>query len=101
MGFSQSPAARLAPERPDLRVLYRAVDRDETARADFVALTREAGSWPPGVPTFAIDGRVLVNFDDTAPSHESLMALLDKSVAPALGFELPWIGPIDVSERSR
>jgi len=87
--------ARLTAERPELHVVYRAVDRDETARSELVELSRNAGRWPPGVPSFAVDGRLMVGFADAAQSGDSLVALLDATIAPSQGLEPPWIGRID------
>jgi glutaredoxin len=67
----------LARERPALRIVYRAVDEDPAARDALTALSRDAGVWPPGVPTFAIDGRVMVGFADDDEGHRALLALID------------------------
>ena len=74
--------AQLARERPQLRVSLRAVDQDAAARDELIALSRSAGVWPPGVPTFALDGRLLVGFGDPAESGPALLAWIDQS-APA------------------
>lgn len=39
--------AELAQARPDLRIVYRWVDRDPAARDELMVLSRDAGSWPP------------------------------------------------------
>jgi len=70
---------KLSAERPGLRIVYRQVDVDEAARDDLVRHFRAAGSWPPGVPTFVIDGRILVGFDDEAHSGADLRALIDEA----------------------
>jgi glutaredoxin len=69
---------RLHAERPGLRIRYRAVDRDPTARDELVALSRAAGVWPPGVPTFVIDGEVRIGFDDDARTGRELRALVER-----------------------
>ena len=66
-----------ARERPWLRVTYRAVDEDATARDALVHVTERAGLWPPGVPTFVFQGRVLVGFADAEQSGPELAALVD------------------------
>lgn len=73
---------KLSAERPGLRIVYRQVDADAAAREDLVRYSRAAGSWPPGVPTFVIHGRILVGFDDEAHSGAALRALVD-GAAPA------------------
>jgi len=70
--------AQLAPQRPDLRFVLRPVDSDAQARQDLSALSRAAGVWPPGVPTFVVDGRVLVGFDDAEHAGRELLALIDR-----------------------
>jgi len=73
---------QLARERPDLRIVYRQVDQDAQARDELVAVSRAAGAWPPGVPTFVVDGRVLVGFDDDAHAGRALVQLIDATQAP-------------------
>jgi hypothetical protein len=41
------------------------------------AVTEQAGFWPPGVPTFVFQGRVLVGFADAEQSGPELAALVD------------------------
>ena len=66
-------------ERPWLRVVYRAVDEDDAARDALVRITEQAGHWPPGVPTFVFQGRVLVGFADAEQSGPELAALVDRA----------------------
>jgi glutaredoxin len=87
--------AGLAERKPELRVLYRPVDRDESARDDLVERTRRAGLWPPGVPTFVLDDRVLVGFEDASRSGPALLAFLEEVAPPDAGVDLPWIGRVD------
>ncbi len=68
--------AKLAVERPELRIVLRPVDRDADAREDLLRISRQVGIWPPGVPTFVVDGQVLVGFDDAEHSGAQLLALL-------------------------
>lgn len=51
-----------AREHPNLRIVYHAVDTDPRAADELDRVSRKAGVWPPGVPTFVVDGRVLVGF---------------------------------------
>jgi glutaredoxin len=74
---------QLARERPQLRIVFRAVDQDPAARDELMALSRAAGVWPPGVPTFVAEGRVLVGFGEARESGPAVLALIDQgSVAP-------------------
>ena len=75
-----------AQQRPGLQILLRPVDTDAQARQDLSALSREAGVWPPGVPTFVVDGRVLVGFDDAEHAGRALQALVD---GPQRGMASP------------
>jgi glutaredoxin len=68
---------QLAAQRPGLRIELRPVDTDPAAREELQAASRRAGLWPPGVPTFVVDGRVLVGFDDAEHTGRDLRSLLD------------------------
>jgi glutaredoxin len=87
--------ARLSVQRPGLRIVYRPVDDDTRALDDLVALSRRAGVWPPGVPTFVFDGRVLVGFDDAGHAGAELLALVDGAAAPASRIEKFPFGALD------
>ena len=67
---------KLSSTRTDLSIVYRPVDRDPAAREALVTLSERAGVWPPGVPTFVIDGRVMAGFDATE-GGPTLLALID------------------------
>jgi len=69
--------ADLARQRPGLRIVYRQVDRDAAAREALVQLTRDAGMWPPGVPTFVANGRLLVGFDGAESTGPAVLALIE------------------------
>ncbi len=68
--------AELARQRPNLRVVLRPVDRDAAAREDLVRLSRDAGVWPPGVPTFVANGRLFVGFDSAERTGPAIVALI-------------------------
>jgi hypothetical protein len=87
---------QLARERPSLRIVYRAVDGDAAAREELIEISRRAGIWPPGVPTFVFDGRVLVGFDNEhgAPA---VRALVDAVPAPADQVETALFGTLSAS----
>lgn len=82
--------ARLQAERPRLRVDYRPVDADPGAAAELQRVSREAGIWPPGVPTFVLGTRVLVGFDDEAHAGRELRALVDGLALPGSEVRTPW-----------
>lgn len=69
--------ARLSQERPGLRIVYRPVDEDSAAREELSDRSREAGVWPPGVPTFVYRGQVMVGFDDDAHAGRELIELIE------------------------
>ena len=75
--------AGLAESRPELQVVLREVDRDPVARDALVAISKAVGAWPPGVPTFVYDARVLVGFDDAEHVGAELVRLLDEAAPPA------------------
>ena len=68
--------AGLVQQRPGLVVAYREVDRDPVAREELFTLSRAVGAWPPGVPTFVANGRVLVGFDGADTSGPDVLALV-------------------------
>jgi glutaredoxin len=88
--------AGLAPGRPALRIVYRRVDEDTAARDDLIRLSRQAGIWPPGVPTFTFDGRVLVGFDKEH-GGAAVRALLDEARAPADEVDTALFGTLSAS----
>jgi glutaredoxin len=72
--------AKLSTQHPELEIRLREVNRDPAARADLLRLSREAGAWPPAVPTFVIGDQLLVGFDDAAHSGARLLALIGQRV---------------------
>jgi glutaredoxin len=92
---------RLATDRPQLRIVLRQVDSDPAARDELEALSREAGIWPPGVPTFEIGGRLLVGFDKEGSTAREIEAVLDGQAAATAKtpdtVESPWLGTLSAS----
>jgi len=68
--------AGLAREQPDLRIVYRPVDRDPAAREALRELFRKENLGPPGVPTFVWDGKALVGFHSAETTGRDLLALI-------------------------
>ena len=68
--------AEFGARHPGLRIVYRPVDTDAAARDELLRLSEAAGIWPPGVPTFVYEGRVLVGFDDAAGTGPALAGLI-------------------------
>jgi glutaredoxin len=89
--------AALAERRPGLRIVYRAVDADPSARDELSRLFEATGRWPPGVPTFLIDGRVLVGFDDAANTGPDLLALLGDLPQPADRLDTALFGTLSAA----
>ena len=92
--------AGLAESRPELQVVLREVDRDPVARDALVAISKAVGAWPPGVPTFVYDARVLVGFDDAEHVGAELVRLLDEAAphAPPDAVESSLFGTLKASE---
>lgn len=84
--------ADVAPARPWLRIEFHPVDSDPAARDELIRLSRAAGVWPPGVPTFEIDGQLRVGFDDAEHAGRELLALLDAGAAGPAQVESRWFG---------
>lgn len=89
---------QLARERPQLRIVFRAVDQDPSARDELMALSRAAGVWPPGVPTFAIEGRVLVGFGEARESGPAVLALIDQGSVAHSKVETRLFGTLSASQ---
>ena len=90
--------AQLQLQRPELQIVYRAVDQDTNARAELLRISRANGLWPPGVPTFVIDGRVRVGFGDPQKSGPELVAFIDQDAAPVQAVETALFGTLNVSQ---
>ena len=90
--------AQLQPQRSDLQIVYRAVDQDADARAELLRISRANDLWPPGVPTFVIDGRVRVGFGDPQKSGPDLVEFIDQDAAPVRVVETALFGTLNVSQ---
>ncbi|HRP26281.1 MAG TPA: glutaredoxin family protein [Thauera sp.] len=92
--------AELAVQRPALAIVYREVDRDPAARDALIEISRQAGAWPPGVPTFVFGAQVLVGFDDGEHIGADLLRLLDEAAprAPPDTVESGLFGTLRASE---
>ena len=84
-------------ERPWLRIVYRSIDGDAAALDDLVRHSRSAGIWPPGVPTFVYDGRVVVGFESPERSGPELAALVERRSTPVEAIETGLFGTLSVS----
>ncbi len=83
-------------EHPQVRIVLRSLDTDATAREDLIRHSRSAGVWPPGVPTFVFDGKVLVGFESEQRTGPELAALVDRSQETAQGVETGIFGTLSV-----
>lgn len=87
-----------AATRPWLHIAYRSIDDDPAARADLIRHSRNAGIWPPGVPTFVFKGRAVVGFDSAERTSPALVALLEPQPAREEEKSVPtFFGPLSVS----
>lgn len=86
-----------ARERPRLRIVYRSVDHDSIARDYLARYSRNAGIWPPGVPTFVINGRVLVGFDNAERTGPLLAALVEQTSTHPERVETALFGTLSAS----
>ena len=87
--------AQLARDRPGLRIVLRPVDEDPQARDELIARSREAGVWPPGVPTFVFGQQVLVGFDDAGYAGRDLVGLIDRGSPPKGEVRSALFGSLD------
>ncbi len=89
--------AAFSSERPWLRIVYRSIDHDATAREDLVRLSRNSGIWPPGVPTFVFNGRVLVGFESPERTGPELAALVEQRSLNSGSIDTSLFGSLSVS----
>ncbi|WP_226661538.1 glutaredoxin domain-containing protein [Microbulbifer aggregans] len=73
---------KLARHKPNLRIVYRAVDKDPRAAEELERYSRQAGQSPAGVPTFVVNGQVHVGFISPQVTGPHLERLLDGGTAP-------------------
>lgn len=85
-----------AADRPELTIVLRSVDHDPGAREDLIRHSRFAGIWPPGVPTFMFEGRILVGFDNPQATGPRLALLIDNIGPPAANVESGLFGTLSV-----
>ena len=85
-----------AADRPELEIVLRSVDHDPGAREDLIRHSRFAGIWPPGVPTFMFEGRILVGFDNPQATGPRLALLIDNIGPPAANVESGLFGTLSV-----
>jgi glutaredoxin len=86
-----------AAKRPELKIVLRPVDRDPAARNDLAIISRSAGVWPPGVPTFVFGDRVLVGFENAERTGPELAALVDRKLEPPESIETSLFGTLSAS----
>jgi glutaredoxin len=89
--------ADYAKDHTELRIVYRPIDEDQSAAADLVALYEELGMWPPGVPTFVMDGHVLVGFQDAEHTGPALRELIVAGLPPRDQVETALFGTLSAS----
>lgn len=87
-----------ATRHPDVRVWLRPVDTDTAARDDLLRLSEQGGVWPPGVPTFVYQGRLLAGFADAATSGPELDALVAPPQVRGADSASPAPGPVHAVE---
>jgi hypothetical protein len=81
-----------AREHPGVTIVYRPVDRDAEALDALITHTQAAGSWPPGVPSFVHDGRLLIGFSADGSTAAVLAAWIDadlEAAPPASAIDTP------------
>ncbi len=88
--------AEFAVRHPGLRIVYRPVDADAAARDELLRISEAAGAWPPGVPTFVYEGRVLVGFDDAAGTGPALTRLIGAESGAAAGIDAGPFGTLSL-----
>ena len=85
-------------ERPYLRIVYRSLGEDPRAAEDLARHSRRSGEWPPGVPTFVIEGRVLVGFVSPEVTGPKLAQLVEGGRVTPGKTEAAGFGDLHVAE---
>ncbi|MEX2482425.1 MAG: glutaredoxin family protein [Gammaproteobacteria bacterium] len=80
--------------RPALRVRYREVTQDPDAAEDLNRISREAGVWPPGVPTFVRGAAVMVGFSEDAIGQRQLLTFIEQGTIAEGTVETAWFGTL-------
>ncbi|MBI5675141.1 MAG: NrdH-redoxin [Nitrospirae bacterium] len=88
---------KFTDKHPDIQIIYRQVDHDVNARNDLVRYSKSANMWPPGVPTFVIDSKVLVGFKDAESTGPELEALVEQGKNESVQVETRLFGTLSVS----
>ena len=87
---------QIAAQRPYLKIVYRSLDQEPSARTELINLSQLHGIWPPGVPTFVMHDKVLVGFNDAETSGPALLAFIDDAVTASQQVDGGWFGDISV-----
>lgn len=89
--------AGLARQRPELRIVYRAIDRDPVAREELREHFRSRGLSPPGVPTFVRGDQIHVGFRDAEQTGPKLVALIAQNQPPPDQVETQLFGNLSAA----
>lgn len=88
----------LQRQHPRLNIVVHEVDRDKDARDALIRQSRAAGVWPPGVPSFVLNGYVLVGFDTADVTGAELTALLERNQSTLTSIDTGVFGTLSVNE---
>ena len=87
----------LAEKQPQLEIVVRPVEAPDNHRL-WLQYAFEAGIWPPGVPMFVFEGRVLLGFENAARSGPHIEALLQQhSPVQQQTVHSGWLGELSVA----
>ena len=84
----------LRQARPELGNLFRDVRREPGAADELTRIAKDAGMWPPGVPTFVRGSAVLVGFGDDAAGRSQLDQFIDQGTIADGAVETSWFGTL-------
>ncbi len=87
----------LRKQRPGLQVRLRPLESDLAAVDDLLRHSRQAGIQASGIPTFVIDGQVLVGFDDADGRGRELLDLIDRRERASGNVNLGRFGSISAT----
>jgi len=88
----------LASQRPDIIIIIRSLDTDKTAREELEEYFRAVNVWPPGVPTFVANGKILIGFESPEITGPQIINLFEQQSKPSGVVESSLFGTISVKE---
>lgn len=89
---------KLLKQYPQVELKLHSVDKNPLARDELIKLSKKAGVWPPGVPTFVFQCKLHVGFDSPENSAPDLHRLIGENQSVTKPFHNKWLGFINLEQ---